>query len=88
MVICSDSASVLTSVKTGKSNASSKVRQFYCTHQSVKEEVGSMGCRREEVVWSRIWFGHRGLNATLWLIGRHETGMCYECLVLIMLRIV
>ena len=36
---------------------SSKGRQFYIMHRSVKEEVGSMGCGREEVVWSRLQFG-------------------------------
>lgn len=60
-------------------NASSKERSFDRVHRSVKEEVGSMGCRREEVVWSRLQFGQTSLNATLWMIGRHETGLCDEC---------
>ena len=38
-----------------------------------------MGCRREDVVWSRPRYGHTGLNATLWTIERHETGLCDEC---------
>ena len=62
-------------------DACSKGRQFHCAHQSVKDEVVSMGCRREEVVWSRLQFGITGLNATLWMIRRHETGLCDECLV-------
>jgi hypothetical protein len=40
-----------------------------------------VGCRREEVMWSRLRFGHTGLNASLWMIGRHETGLCDDCLV-------
>jgi hypothetical protein len=37
-------------------DASSKGRQFYSMHRSGKEDVGSMGCRTEEVVWSRLQF--------------------------------
>ena len=48
----------------------------------MQRKVGEMRCgdksRREESVLSRLRFGHTGLNSTLFLIGKHETGRC-EC---------
>jgi len=35
--------------------------------------------KREEDIISRMRFGHTGLNSTLKLIGKHETGMCEVC---------
>lgn len=55
-----------------------KRRNVYNIHKSVKEEVGSWNCRREEIIWSKLRFGHTGLNSSLKLIGtlKHETGLC------------
>jgi hypothetical protein len=31
-------------------------------------------------MWNRLGFGHTGLNATFWMVGRHETSLCDGCL--------
>ncbi len=35
--------------------------------------------RKEEVIMTRMRLGHSGLNASLFLIGVHETGLCENC---------
>lgn len=35
--------------------------------------------REEETVISRIRFGHTGLNSTLFVMGKHNTGRCEYC---------
>jgi len=36
-------------------------------------------CRREEQILTRMRIGHTGLNKTLQLIGKHESGNCSIC---------
>lgn len=47
----------------------------------IKEKVGKMEniqmCNRNQII-SRMRMGHTGLNSTLFIIGKHNTGMC-EC---------
>ncbi len=35
--------------------------------------------RKEEVIITRMRFGHSGLNASLFVTGIHETGLCGNC---------
>ena len=37
------------------------------------------GQRREEVVLVRLRLGHCGLNGTLKVVGKHDTGLCEGC---------
>uniref|UniRef100_A0A1A8H245 RNase H type-1 domain-containing protein n=1 Tax=Nothobranchius korthausae TaxID=1143690 RepID=A0A1A8H245_9TELE len=50
---------------------------------NIQRRVGGMRdtgrSRREEVVISRLRFGHTGLNTTLFMIGKHNTGQCVYC---------
>lgn len=49
----------------------------------IQRRVGGMRnagrTRREEVIISRLRFGHTGLNGTLFLIVKHSTGKCDYC---------
>uniref|UniRef100_A0A1A8L2C0 Reverse transcriptase domain-containing protein n=1 Tax=Nothobranchius pienaari TaxID=704102 RepID=A0A1A8L2C0_9TELE len=49
----------------------------------IQRRVGDMRntgrSRREEVIVSRLRFGHTGLNNTLFIIGKHDTGTCVYC---------
>lgn len=43
-------------------------------------ETRSIGRRRrEEMIISRLRFGHIGLNNTLFVIGKHNTEICNYC---------
>ncbi len=35
--------------------------------------------RRDEIVISRMRFGHTRLNSTLYKMGKHDTGRCEFC---------
>ena len=55
-------------------------RQYY----HIESKVGGSrtcrnGSRREEVILTRLKLGHSGLNKTLQLMGKHDTGLCEEC---------
>lgn len=39
-------------------------------------------CRKEEVILNRLRIGHTGLNKSLHVIGKHDTGHCDSCDVL------
>ena len=54
-----------------------KGRWFYKIQRKVGEARGRS--RREETVISRLRFGHTGLNASLFMVGKHDTGRCDHC---------
>jgi len=48
--------------------------------QSNVDRSRSMGAKRkEQVIIRRLRIGHSNLNSTLWIIGKHPTGMCEQC---------
>ncbi|XP_037536736.1 uncharacterized protein LOC119413748 [Nematolebias whitei] len=56
-----------------------KGRWFYIIQRKVGEMRRAERNRREETVISRLRFGHTGLNRTLFIIGKHNTGKCDHC---------
>uniref|UniRef100_A0A8C1TCJ5 RNA-directed DNA polymerase from mobile element jockey n=1 Tax=Cyprinus carpio TaxID=7962 RepID=A0A8C1TCJ5_CYPCA len=62
---------------------SSTGRWYYNIEKSVRKNEQFYGRhRKEEVMISRLRFGHTGLNSTLAIMGKHENGMCDACDVL------
>jgi len=63
-------------------NKETKARMYY----SIQKRVGGMRennrNKREEDIIPRTRFGYTGLNSTLKLIGKHETGMCEVSVIL------
>ena len=57
----------------------SKGRHLYNVQKSVKVRRVGSGQRREEIVLTRLRLGHSGLNKTLKLMGKHESGLCEGC---------
>lgn len=52
-------------------------RRWLCR---IQRRMGATGwSRREEVVISRMRFGHTGLTTTLLVMGKHNTGECDYC---------
>jgi len=60
-------------------NKETKARMYY----SIQKRVGGMRennrNKREEDIISRTRFEYTGLNSTLQLTGKHETGVCEVC---------
>ena len=56
-----------------------KGRHFHGIQRAVAGWTGRGRCRREEVVHSRMRFGHTRLNSTLNMMGKHATGNCDVC---------
>uniref|UniRef100_A0A3Q3AL86 Reverse transcriptase domain-containing protein n=1 Tax=Kryptolebias marmoratus TaxID=37003 RepID=A0A3Q3AL86_KRYMA len=63
----------------GQWDRGSSARFYY----SIQEKVGELRkCNRikkEEDIISRMRFGHTGLNSTLKIINKHNTGCCSQC---------
>lgn len=56
-----------------------KGRWLYKIQRRVGERRATGRSRREGVVVSRMRFGHTGLNSTLLLMGKHNSGKCDYC---------
>ena len=56
-----------------------KGRHLYQVQRSVRGVRTGSGCRREDIVLSRLRMGHCALNKTLKLLGKHQTGLCEGC---------
>lgn len=56
-----------------------KGRSFHNLQKSIKVNRVGSGQRREEIVLTRLRLGHSGLNSTLNLVGKHQTGLCEGC---------
>ncbi len=56
-----------------------KGRHLYQVQRSVRGVRMGSGCRREDIVLSRLRMGHCALNKTLKLLGKHQTGLCEGC---------
>ena len=56
-----------------------KGRWFYKIQRKVGEARETGRSRREETVISRLRFGHTGLNASLFIVQKHDTGRCDHC---------
>ena len=57
-----------------------KGRWLYRIQRKVGEIRGKIGRNRiEKRIITRLRLGHTGLNSTLRLMGKHETGRCDEC---------
>ncbi len=52
---------------------------YYKINSSVKEVCNFGRYRKDEVILNRLQFGHTGLNALLYKIGKHITGKCAFC---------
>ncbi len=56
-----------------------KGRWFYRIQRKVGEMRSAGKNRRDEIVISRMRFGHTRLNSTLYKMGKHDTGRCEFC---------
>lgn len=56
-----------------------KGRGFYIVNPEVGQGRLVIRCRREEDIFTRMRIGHTGLNKTLQLIGKHNSGNCEIC---------
>uniref|UniRef100_A0A8C2HUK7 Uncharacterized protein n=1 Tax=Cyprinus carpio TaxID=7962 RepID=A0A8C2HUK7_CYPCA len=56
-----------------------KGRWFYRIQRKVGEMRSAGKNRRDEIVISRMRFGHTRLNGTLYKMGKHDTGRCTFC---------
>lgn len=58
-----------------------KGRFYYTIQRRVEVKVSEWSCRsrKEEDVLARLRLGHSGLNGTLRIMGKHETGECEYC---------
>lgn len=54
-------------------------RWFYSIQRKTGDMRRTERNRREETIISRLRFGHTGLNSTLFIIGKHQTGRCCYC---------
>jgi len=52
---------------------------FYIINPEVGQGPLVIRCHREEQIFTRMRIGHTGLNKTLQLIGKHESGNCEIC---------
>ncbi|XP_049904182.1 uncharacterized protein LOC126392679 [Epinephelus moara] len=57
----------------------SRGRHFYNIQRNVGEMRECHRSSKEEDIISRMRFGHTGLNSTLFIIQKHETGNCEHC---------
>ena len=58
-----------------------KGRHLYNIQESIRVKRIGSGNRKEEVVLTRLRLGHSALNKTLQVVGKHEDGLCEDCLV-------
>ena len=57
-----------------------KGRHLFSLNGRVTESTEHCGMRRkEQVTIARMRIGHTLLNSTLFIIGKHQDGMCDEC---------
>ncbi len=56
-----------------------KGRWFYRIQRKVGEMRSAEKNRRDEMVISRMRFGHTRFNSTLYKMGKHDTGRCEFC---------
>lgn len=56
-----------------------KGRHYHNIQKSINVKLFKGKCRREEVIISRLRFGHTGLNATLFLMAKVGTAKCNFC---------
>lgn len=60
-------------IKKGGDDACNKIER------RAGEMRSTVWSRSEEVVMSRIRFGHTGLNTKLFMTGKHDAGKCDHC---------
>ena len=56
-----------------------KGRHLYAIQNRVGTARSGGGNRKEETVITRLRIGHTNLNSTLYIIGKHLTGLCERC---------
>ncbi len=66
-------------VKNNDINVIVNLRWFYIIQRKVGEMRSAGKNRRDEIVISRMRFGHTRLNSTLYKMGKHDTGRCEFC---------
>lgn len=60
-------------------NTDNKGRHLYNIKKMVGKKFINGRNRKEEVIMTRMRLGHSRLNASLFIIGVHETGLCENC---------
>lgn len=60
-------------------NRGTKGRPYNIIQKKVREMRETSRTKKKEDIISKMRFGHTGLNSTLGLIDKHETGMCEYC---------
>ena len=64
----------------GKWDNEVKGRHLYNIQKSIRVKRIGSGRRKEEVVLTRLRLGHSALNKTLQVVGKHQDGLCEDCL--------
>lgn len=62
-----------------KWDTDTKWRHYYSIQKSIKVKGFKGKCRRDEVVFSRLRFGHMGLKSTLYLMTKCVSDKCEVC---------
>lgn len=56
-----------------------KGRHLYSIQKQVGKGRLCLNNRKEDIIITRLRIGHSGLNQTLYIIGKHQTGLCIRC---------
>ncbi len=56
-----------------------KGRHLYNIQKQVGKGRICLNNRREDIIITRLRIGHSGLNHSLFIIGKHQTGLCISC---------